>query len=106
MVNTTWSFLDLVAVGELARAEEALHAGAQLDLVDRGGAADELRLVGDRPLLGGLHQHGRRRRALLGACRAAGEQRQHACREERPMPSNADLSLSSPQLVLNVRTLP
>ena len=59
------AFLDLVAVVELARTEEALHARPQVDLVDRGRTADELRPRGQRLELGSLHQHGRRRPGLL-----------------------------------------
>ena len=58
-----------VAVGELARPEESLDPGAQLDLVDRGGPADEFGLVGDRRQLGGLHEDSRRPRPAVRSCR-------------------------------------
>ena len=78
--------LDLVAVAELARPEKALDPGVQLDLVYGGGAADEFGLGRDRPELGGLHQHGRRRRALLGCRRQARARRQQTRRDESRRP--------------------
>ena len=90
----------MVAVGELARTEEALHAGAQLDLVDGGGAADELGLVGDRLHLGGLDEHGGGRRALLGPGRRRADNAvPKAPQREASKPSNAALALSSSPLV-------
>ena len=77
------AFLHQVAVVELARPEEAFDAGAQLDLVDGGGAADELGLVGDRLQLGGLDQHGGRRRALLGPGRHGRKHRRQTRPEKR-----------------------
>ena len=64
------AFLDLVAVGELARPQISLHARAQVDLVDGGGAADQFGLLGERPGLDGLHENGGRRRGLLRPCGA------------------------------------
>ena len=70
-----------VAVGELARPEESLDPGAQLHLVHRGRPADEFELVGDRCLLGGLHEDSRRRGLLCEA--AGGESCDHTGRDER-----------------------
>ena len=80
------AFLDRVAIVELARPEEALDPGPQLDLVDRGGTTDELGLVGDWRQLGRLDQNGGRGGTLLGFCRAARKRRHQAGSEKRQYP--------------------
>ena len=64
------TLLDLLALGEQALLEEALHAGAQVDLVDRDDASDELRRGRDVLGLDLDHRYrGRRRccsRRLVG----------------------------------------
>jgi hypothetical protein len=66
-VKTTWPFLDFVAVLEQAGTEKALHARPQIDLFQRLGAPDELRLFGHRQQFRRLHQHRRRLPGLLPA---------------------------------------
>ena len=66
------ALLDLAAVDELAGTEEALHPGAQVDLVDGGGPADELELRREGLQDRGLDQYGGRRRALLASAPVPG----------------------------------
>jgi hypothetical protein len=55
-----------LALGKAAFLQKPLHAGAQLDPVDRHHPTDELRLRLDLPALGGHRDHRRRRRGHGG----------------------------------------
>ena len=78
------AFLDLVAVGEFARAEKAFDPRLQVDLVDGGSAADELRLRDQGLQFGRLDENGRRRQALLGRRCAAKSRAGERNRRQKP----------------------